>query len=409
MSVQRFWSLVHPADRRRVEAAWQAALQGAPYDIEHRIRVAGESHWVHQRAELGFDARHRPVTAQGSVQDISQRKASEQAQHLARRVFEHAREGIMITDAKAHIVDINPMFSEITGFARDEVLGRNPNILSSGRHDPQTFGALWQSLDERGNWQGELWNRRKNGELILARMAISAVHDPDTGQVLNYIGLFSDATDMRRQQERMRYLAHHDMLTDLPNRYLLMDRLQIAIARAQRHGGMLALAFIDLDGFKPINDRYGHATGDQALSEVGRRLKQMLREEDTVARLGGDEFAILFSDQTERQTVSHMVDRLLQELSAPYRIDAHEFEMSASIGVALYPSYAQTADQLLLAADLAMYNAKNQGRNRASFQTGPVGKPPPAESLPQGGPACADHERQTPTNKPGNCLILSST
>lgn len=361
---ERFMSLVATADRDKVKSAWQAALRGAPFDVEHRIEAVDEERWVHLRAQFVFDDSQDAVRAQGSVQDISSRKKSELALNLAARVFEHAREGIMITDADVRLVDVNPMFTEITGYRRDEVMGRNPNILASGRTDKTVYAQMWKALAEAGHWDGEFWNRRKDGSQYLERISISVMYDKPSGRVLNYVGLISDATESRRQQERMRYAAYHDMLTDLPNRYLLNDRLRVAVARAQRHKHSIALAFIDLDGFKPINDTFGHDVGDRTLVEVAQRLKENLRDEDTVARIGGDEFALLFCDQINLSEIEPFAERLLGALAKPYRIDDHDIRISASIGIALFPRDAGNADHLLRAADKAMYEAKGAGRNR---------------------------------------------
>lgn len=363
----RFFSMIHPEEIEKVDKAWQDALAGVPYDLEHKIWAGNELRWVHEKAEIIFDDNSVPIEANGSVQDITERKHSEHELYLAKRVFSSAREGIIITDADADIVDVNSMFSEITGFSHDELIGRNPRILGSGEHSIDEFKAMWEALDKTDFWQGELWNKTKKGRRYLARNIISTVRDAQTNKILNYVGLVSDVTDNLKQQEKMEHLAHHDSLTNLPNRYTFMEQLNKAIAHAKRQKNMMALAFIDLDDFKPVNDQYGHAMGDKVLIKVGEKLNSNLREEDCIARLGGDEFAMMITGQKNINEIQLFMERILNKLTKPYIIDNIEIKISASIGVALYPDHATTADQLLRIADKAMYKAKASGRNRVSI------------------------------------------
>lgn len=367
MDYSRFISLIHPDDIERVKKAWQDALAGVPYDIEHKILAVNELRWVHEKAEIIYDVNSEPIEANGSVQDITERKKTEHELYLAKRVFSNAREGIIITDTEANIVDVNPMFSEITGFSHKELVGRNPSILSSGEHSNDEFKAMWEALNNTDFWQGDFWNKTKSGRRFLARNIISTVRDSKTNKVLNYVGLLSDVTEDLKQQEKMEHLAHHDSLTNLPNRYTFMEQLNKAIAHAKRQKNMVALAFIDLDDFKPINDQYGHDVGDKVLINVGEKLNFNLREEDCIARLGGDEFAMMITEQQSVNEIQLFMERILDKLTEPYFVDSIEIEISASIGVALYPNHATTAEQLLRIADQAMYKAKTSGRNQVSM------------------------------------------
>ncbi len=293
---------------------------------------------------------------------LSETTAEEQ-QRLMASIFAHTHEGIVITDAEAIIVEVNNAFSELTGYDREEALGRNPRFLQSGHHPPETYAALWQVLCEQGLWHGELWNRRKDGRMIAELMTIWAVKDHG-GAITHYIGIFSDITTSKQSERRLQQMAYHDALTRLPNRVLLLDRLQNDIARTDRQNSLLAVCYLDLDGFKPVNDLLGHTAGDQLLINVAERLRHCVRESDTVARLGGDEFVVLIADLTRIEECHNTLNRLLQALAEPYAIGDQSFEVTASIGVTLYPQDGSDADTLLRHADQAMYLAKQAGRNR---------------------------------------------
>jgi diguanylate cyclase (GGDEF)-like protein/PAS domain S-box-containing protein len=282
---------------------------------------------------------------------------------LAAQVFAEAQEGIIVTDASGVIIDVNPMFCEITGYERGEVIGQTPRILGSGRHPPEFFREMWAALAEHGRWRGEIWNRRKGGELYAELLSISALHD-EAGNVRHYIGLFSDITHVKQQQEALELLAHYDPLTQLPNRVLFADRFKRAMARSKRENTLLALCYLDLDGFKQVNDTLGHEAGDHLLVEVAGRIKSNLREEDTVSRMGGDEFALLLGDIQSMDQCEQVIGRIRQAITEPYRIDGQTVTVGASIGVTLYPLDDADADTLLRHADQAMYQAKSEGRNR---------------------------------------------
>ncbi|NTV96528.1 MAG: EAL domain-containing protein [Thiobacillus sp.] len=299
----------------------------------------------------------------GVSTDITARKRGEDRLRLAASVFEHAQEGILITDADARILDVNPAFCTVTGYDRDEVIGHDPSLLKSGHHPDDFFADLWASLLETGAWRGEIWNRKKSGELFVELLAITAVPAQSGGRGY-YVGVFTDITQIKAHQQHLEQIAHYDALTQLPNRVLLADRLHVALAQTRRGGDMMAVCYLDLDEFKPVNDNYGHEAGDQLLVEVANRLTLGLRAGDTVARLGGDEFVILLAGLKDLDECRHTLDRLLRVIASPYEVAGHMVAMSASIGVAVYPLDDTDPDTLLRHADQSMYVAKESGRNR---------------------------------------------
>ncbi|HRP97012.1 MAG TPA: EAL domain-containing protein [Rhodocyclaceae bacterium] len=285
--------------------------------------------------------------------------------HLAERVIESSLEGILITDEHSRIISVNPAFTRLTGYRLDEVAGRDPSLLSSGRHDKAFYAQMWSSLREHGHWQGEVWNRRKNGEIYPELLTITAITDRD-GRLTNYAALFSDISQIKESEARIRHLAYYDPLTGLPNRRLLEDRLEVAIAHAHRSKTRAAVMFIDLDRFKRINDSLGHQVGDRLLVEIARRLRECLREDDTVARMGGDEFLVVLSELGAPDAAAHTANRVIASLRQPVRIDERELVVTTSIGISIYPEDGENAETLIKNADVAMYRAKDEGRN--SFQ-----------------------------------------
>ncbi len=298
------------------------------------------------------------------ARDITERIAAEEKLVLAGRVFSHAREGISITDAHGSILDVNASFTRITGYSREEAIGQNPRMLSSGRQDKAFYAAMWQDLREHGNWSGEVWNRRKDGGVFAEMLTISAVRDA-RGQPVQYVAMFSDITAQKEHQSQLDHIAHFDALTNLPNRLLLADRLQQAMNQAYRRGQQLAVVYLDLDGFKTINDRDGHSAGDHLLIAVAQHLKAELRDGDTLARMGGDEFVAVLIDQTSVASSLPLLTRLLHAAAEPVQLGDLVMQSSASLGVTFYPQSREIdADQLLRQADQAMYQAKVAGKNR---------------------------------------------
>ncbi|GAB2700368.1 EAL domain-containing protein [Aliiglaciecola aliphaticivorans] len=296
------------------------------------------------------------------VQDVTKNKQNEAQLTLAASVFSHAREGIIITDTKGHIIDVNQTFVNITGYTREEVLGRNPSFLKSHRQSRDFYQKLWKSIGDNGFWCGEIWNKRKNNEIYAQLLTISAVND-EKGNVKNYVAIFTDISEFKEQQHKLEHMAHFDVLTNLPNRTLLADRLGQAISQSKRNERMLAVVFLDLDGFKEVNDSYGHSLGDELLVIIASRLKETMRECDTLSRFGGDEFVAVLADLEQLQDFQPIINRMLKAASTPVIIDNINLKVSASIGVTLYPADQTDADQLIRHADQAMYLAKQKGKN----------------------------------------------
>jgi diguanylate cyclase (GGDEF)-like protein/PAS domain S-box-containing protein len=300
----------------------------------------------------------------GLYDDITQHKAAEAALEQAASVFQHANEGIVITDSQGRILDVNAAFTRITGYRREEALGQSLRHLKSGGHNPTVYAEMWPTLQAQGSWTGEIWDRHKNGEAYAEMLTISAVRDPD-GCVQRYVALFSDITALKEHESQLEHIAHFDTLTRLPNRMLLADRLQQALAQARRRGARLAVAYLDLDGFKAVNDNHGHDTGDQLLIAVADRMQQTLHEGDTLARMGGDEFVAVLLDLVDIEASALLLTRLLTAAAEPVRVSDLLLQVSASASVTFYPQAGEIdAEQLLRQADQAMYQAKLSGKNR---------------------------------------------
>ncbi len=490
MTYDDFLSAIHPEDRDKVDTAWQQALQGQPYDLEHRIVVAGEVKWLRELAELEFRADGTLQAGVGTVQDITackqaeialvqerqllksllntipdlvwlkdqegrylacnprfaalyghpeqdiigrtdldfvdaelagffrsndlaaieagkpttyeewltfadghrelcettktpmfdteghligvlgvahditERKDVEERLGLAASVFTHAREAIMITNPYGEITRVNEAFCDITGYQPEEVIGKNPRLLSSGKQTASFYAAMWRDLTAQGHWQGELWNRRKDGDLYTELLTISAVRNT-LGETLRYVALFTDISELKRHQRQLEHMVHFDGLTGLPNRVLFSDQLRQAMQWAQRNHTVLALVCVDLDGFKDINDRLGHDMGDRLLRLLANRLQRTVRAQDTLARLGGDEFAVLMPDIGSIRALTPALQQLLAQISDEFDLEGENLSVSGSIGITVYPQATEVdADQLLRQADQAMYQAKLAGKNR---------------------------------------------
>jgi diguanylate cyclase (GGDEF)-like protein/PAS domain S-box-containing protein len=299
----------------------------------------------------------------GIYEDITDWSHSQQKLKLAASVFVNAREIILITDTTGIIIDVNDTFTTTTGYSYDEAIGQNPRVLKSGRQSPEFYVDMWQALLKDGHWRGELWNRRKNGEVYAEMKTITAVHDK-YGVTTHYVSLGSDITPMKNYQNQIEHIAHYDVLTDLPNRVLLADRLSQAMLHCNRHSQSLAVVFLDLDGFKTVNDAYGHDTGDDLLIALASLMKEALREGDSLSRIGGDEFVAVLADLSSVKDCEPVLERLLLAASKPVKVRDLVLNVSASIGVTLYPQDNVDADQLMRHADQAMYVAKGAGKNR---------------------------------------------
>jgi diguanylate cyclase (GGDEF)-like protein/PAS domain S-box-containing protein len=297
----------------------------------------------------------------GTVRDVSAELDAERAAQIAAAVFDSAAEAILVTDAKANILQVNPAFTAITGYTPHEVIGQTPRLLRSGRHDPAFFEQMWASLAERGGWQGEIWNRRKNGETYIEWLSITRIVGGEEHG--GYVGTFTDITQRKEAEELMRHKAHHDALTDLPNRTLYLDRLYAALAAARRHERQMAVMYLDLDYFKEVNDSMGHAAGDALLIETAHRLMAAVRESDSVARLGGDEFAVILSEVRTLHEAEEIAQRIVLSLSRPFELKEGTGRISGSLGLAVFPEHGGDAETLQRHADMALYAVKEGGRN----------------------------------------------
>lgn len=360
---------------------------GTPYPasaclaMPHRSRlyerhVDDEVFWRKDGTPLPVEYHSHPIERDGQLLgavvtfvDISQRKVSADKLRLAAKVFDSTLEGVMVTDRASRILFVNRAFTTITGYGETEVMGKTPRILSSGRHDDAFYQEIWRDLAEKGGWQGEIWNRNKAGEEFPEWLSINAVHD-DAGEVVNYVGVFADISRIKLSEAKLEHLAHHDPLTALPNRALFQARLTHAINVSRRHGGGLGLLFMDLDGFKNVNDSLGHPAGDELLQAIARRLSDNLRTVDTLARLGGDEFVVLLEGIDGPNEVAIVAQNLLALLRQPFILSGgQEVFSGASIGISLFPEDASDATHLVRNADAALYQAKSQGRDTYRFYT----------------------------------------
>lgn len=324
--------------------------------------------WVAFSAGLIFIARARLFRCLGVGAKLRERTADRERLRQAAAVFDCTREGVLVTDSKGLIVHVNRAFMEITGYQREEVLGQRPNMFKSGHHPPGFYQAMFATLDSLGEWSGEIWNRRKSGEIYPQWQTIRLIHD-DQGQFSQYVAVFSDISAIKKSEHELTHLAHHDPLTDLPNRLLLTDRAGQAVVSAQVHKRGCALLMIDLDHFKLINDSLGHSVGDQLLKGVAERLNALFGPDITLARLSGDEFAVLAENCPQPGHAAALAQRVIDGLKEPFQIDGHPLFINASIGISLFPSDALSAEQLLRNADSALFKAKSAGRDGYALYT----------------------------------------
>jgi diguanylate cyclase (GGDEF)-like protein/PAS domain S-box-containing protein len=333
------------------------------YQIEKRYqRKDGSAVWVHLTTSLLCNAQGKPQNFIAQILDITARRRSDEQLRLAATVYHASSEAMMVTDANNFIVATNPAFTALTGYSEREALGKNPRMLSSGLQDKMFYQRMWQAIGQNGHWEGEIWNRKINGEVYVEWLSINRIRD-DSSEVINYVALFSDVTEKKKAEEQVWRHANFDTLTQLPNRRLFHDRLEQGIRKASRSGESLALFFLDLDRFKEVNDTYGHHAGDQLLIEAARRISACVRESDTVARLGGDEFTLILFDAADKELTDRIAKSLITCLEKPFMITGNTVQISASIGIARYPVDAADKEILLRNADHAMYLAKNSGKN----------------------------------------------
>ncbi|MCT7941594.1 sensor domain-containing protein [Shewanella holmiensis] len=367
ITIDTWKNLLHPDDTLKTNELVHLCFinEIETYESEFRMRHK-DGHWVWildrgRVVEWTIDG--EPVRMSGTHQDITAKKKADEDVKLAASVFTYAKEGIIITDSSGTIIDANEAFTTVTGYTFDEVINQHPRILQSGRHTSKFYKNMWTTLHEKGFWTGEIWNKRKNGDIYPEMLTISAVID-SLGKVKNYIGLFNDISAIKEYQTRLERIAHFDTLTNLPNRTLLADRLTQSMSRCQRQKTLIGVAFLDLDKFKIVNDTHGHDVGDQLLILISTRMKKALRDEDTLARIGGDEFVVIMENITTVSDCEPILNRLLEAASEAVVINGIKLEVSTSIGVSIYPKDGLDADQLIRNADQAMYIAKQHGKNR---------------------------------------------
>ena len=362
-------SRLHPEDRHLAEERLRALVDDRPpyYEGIFRLRHRnGDYRWLYARGQLLLDEDGEPSRFIGTSSDITQRRADEESLRQAAVVFDSTLEGVLVTDRELKIVHVNPAFSRITGYSSDEVLGKAPNMFKSGHHDPDFYRSLWHALEQRGSWSGEIWNRRKGGDVFPIWQCIRSIHD-ENGNLSHYVAVFSDISAIKHSQQELDYLAHHDPLTSLPNRLLFGERIDQALQRARQDGRRGALLLVDLDHFKIVNESLGHNTGDQLLKLIGERLHNALGQGVTLARLGGDEFGLLSGDCAQAEHASLLAQRLLDCLEQPFSIGDETLFVGASIGISLFPDDGDSVEKLLRNADSALFRAKSSGRQTFSF------------------------------------------
>jgi len=356
----------HPEDAPRVMAALKEHfhLRAPRFVAEFRVKCKdGSWKWVLSR---GLVVRRlaggKPLRMIGTHVDVNERREREERLRLAATVFEIADEAVVVTDPDNRIVSVNPAFETITGYSADEVIGQNPSLLSAKTLPKAFYEEMWKSLVDTGGWRGEVLNRKKSGETYVEWLSLKRLLD-DEGRATHHVAVFSDISQRKQAEERMRYLALHDALTGLPNRSLMSDRLNHCINVSRRDKTRFALLYFDLDKFKPVNDKLGHEVGDALLVAVAQRVQECVRESDTVARVGGDEFVALLPKLQDSGDAMRLAEKIRDALSQPFHVAGHVCDISASIGIALYPEHGEDEKQLTLIADAAMYQAKQNGRN----------------------------------------------
>ncbi len=363
---RRFTDLVLPADR---ESVMVERLTSMLQPVEVRLTRGGAESaefWAELdvAVERGGDGR---VSVHVAMRDVSARKARDLRLEQAAAMFECAGEGVMVTGVDARILLVNKAFTELTGYREDEVLGQTPHVLGAGRQDREFYSSMWSQLERTGAWKGELWNRRKSGEVFPELLTITAVRD-GSGAVSRYVGVFSDISELKRSAAQLDFLAHHDPLTGLPNRLVLLERLARGIDASTRARDAMALVLLDLDRFKDVNDSFGHPAGDELLQQVARRLTSRLRGVDTVSRLGGDEFAILLQRLARPEDAGVVARKIIDALSDPWKLSSGpEVRIGASVGISLFPAHGATSEELMEHADAALYRAKSEGRGRFCY------------------------------------------
>ena len=369
---EAFLGAIHPDDRTAVNEAYHnSLLTRIPYEITHRLLMSdGRVKWVQERCTSDFNANGTPLRSQGTVQDVTERKRAEEKLRIAATAFE-SQEGMIVTDADSLILQVNRAFSELTGYTQEELAGQTPRLFKTGRHHADFYKEMWETISRTGGWQGEIWDRRKNGGEYQKWLTISAVKD-ENGVVTHYVGAQHDITERKQAEEKINELAFYDQLTGLPNRTLMLDRLRQAMSASSRSASYGALLFIDLDNFKTLNDTLGHDMGDLLLQQVAHRLGASVRAGDTTARLGGDEFVVMLSNlsigEVDAAAQTEVVgEKIIATLNETYQLRDVKYNITPSIGATLFRGQQTELEVLLKQADLAMYKSKDAGRNTLRF------------------------------------------
>lgn len=369
-SYEAFLEHVYVDDIDFVNSSYQNSLkEKKKYQIEHRIvRKNGEIGYVEEICEHKFNKDGEPIKSIGTVRDITKQKIIQNELFLVSEVFEKMSDGVLITDEKQHIIKANNAFMDITGYTFEEMKGKSPSMISSCWHNNIFYETLWDEIDKKGKWRGEIIDRKKDGTKYTAEISIIALYNNDN-VLVNYISIIKDISDKKEQENLIHNLAYYDPLTELPNRVLFEERLKSRIPSLKRNGRKMALLFIDMDNFKNINDTLGHIMGDKFLIEVASSIKKILREEDTLARIGGDEFTILLEDIDSIIDIVTVVDKIINKFTTYIEVDNIKLYSGVSMGISIFPDDGTTYDELIKAADTAMYQVKDSGKQNYQFYT----------------------------------------
>jgi len=365
---QLFWNQVHPEDKPELWASIMSS-NGRRTAWSHEFRVQhanGDLRWIRGSSLPDKENSKGETIWNGILFDITAEKASIEQLRLAGIAFSSTNEGIMITDADNRIIDVNRAYTELSGYSREELIGRKPSLLKSPQHDENFFHSIWGSLSKQHHWQGEIWNRRKNGQVVPHWVSINAVHDPETQKLTHYVSVNADISNIKASEAKLSHLTHHDPLTNLPNRLLYSANLEHALTHREQNE-KIAMLQLDLDRFKHINDSLGHKFGDQLLLQVTERLQTILNPRDTLARIGGDEFAILVEEIEHAADAAAIADEMVEIMEQPFELEGKEYFTTASIGIALSPDHGSDLDTLVKNADIALNQAKDSGRNNYAF------------------------------------------
>lgn len=369
-SYEGFMTSVHPDDRQMVKDATDAAVkQERPYELDHRIILPdGSQKTVHEKGEVKFDNKGQAVSMIGTVHDVTLARQQEANLRIYASVFENANEGVIVLDRNYKNTLVNDAYCKFTGYSREELIGNKPRIPKLPYHDQAFYRTLWDTVEETGSWQGEIWDERKNGEIYPTWMSITAIKD-SAGNFGHYVGILTDISELKEKEEQLHQLAFFDMLTGLANRSHFDERFKLEIAAAHRRGEQLALLYIDLDRFKQVNDNYGHQAGDAILLQASKRMQDCIRETDILFRMGGDEFIGILPSIGSPENAAHVSGNIIEVLSRPFLYDGHKISIGSSIGISLYPHDGDSAEKIIKNADRAMYLSKERGGGHYSFST----------------------------------------